>query len=72
MTHQGTQKMWGGDSTGLRDLHVKMGMPTENLNFSGCSVGFRYYKEYGMRKGKYTQQFKADHKDELLERYGKE
>jgi hypothetical protein len=66
------QKIWGGDSTGLRNLYDNFGRPTDTFKAVGCSVGLRYYKEYGMRKGKYTQQFKADHKEELLERYGKE
>jgi hypothetical protein len=66
------QKIWGGDSTGLRNLYDNFGRPTNTINAFGCSVGFRYYKAYGMRKAKFTQQFKADHKEELLERYGKE
>jgi len=66
------QKVWGGDSTGLRNLYDNFGRPTNTIKAFGCSIGFRYYKSYGMRKAKYTQQFKADHKEELLERYGKE
>jgi hypothetical protein len=66
-----TQKVWGGDSTGLRNLWERFGQPdgTQSINYKGCSVGFREYKPYGMRKSKYTQQFKADHKDELLGKY---
>lgn len=68
----GTQKTWGGDSTGLRNLYEKMNQPIQTINFLGCSVGFREYKKYGMRKSKFTQQFKSNHKEEILERYGKE
>lgn len=67
-----SQQVWGGDSTALRNLYDRMGQPVSLLNYKGCNIGFREYKQYGMRKSKFTQQFKADHKEELLDRYGKE
>ena len=67
-----TQQVWGGDSTALKNLYDRMGQPTGPIVYKGCRVGFRPYKPYGMSKSKFTQQFKADHKQELLDRYGKE
>lgn len=64
-----TQKVWGGDSAGMANLYDRFGRPSDTITYKGCSVGFRPYKPYAMRKGKYTQQFKADHKDELLGKY---
>jgi len=65
-----TQQVWGGDSTALKNLYDRMGRPTRPITYKRCQIGFRPYKQYGMRKSKFTQQFKADHKEELLERYG--
>lgn len=62
--------VWGGDSIGMKNLYDQMKNPTCTINYKGCSVGFRPYKQYGTRKSKYTQQFKADHKKEIIERWG--
>lgn len=65
------QKIWGGDSAGMATFYEKMGRPTNLTTYKDCNVGFRPYKHYGTRKSKFSQQFKADHKEELIARYQK-
>ncbi len=65
------EKSWNGDSDAMLSFYNKINSPNgkETIQYKNCSVGFRDYKFYCMRKSLYTQQYKAEHKEELLERY---
>jgi hypothetical protein len=65
------QKVWGGDSAGMANFYARADNPASTFEYKGCKVGLRPYKEYGRRKSRYTQQFKADHKEEIVTKYGK-
>jgi hypothetical protein len=62
------QKAWDGDTVGFRKMWEQIGMPTGEgvVSYNNISIELRNYKQYCMRKSIFTQQFKADHKNELL------
>lgn len=67
------EKAWSGDTSSIIEFYKRIGSPKgdKTIIHNGLSIGFRDYKFYCMRKSEYTQQFKAHHKEELIERYGK-
>lgn len=66
-----SEKSWNGDGDAIVDFYKKIGSPLgdSSIIHNGITIGFRNYKLYCMRKSEYTQQFKADHKEELIARY---
>lgn len=63
-----SQKVWDGDTVGFRKMWKNIGEPISEgvVTYKGISIELRNYKHYCMRKSIFTQQFKADHKTELL------
>lgn len=59
-------KTWGGDSAGMATFYEALGKPTAETVYNGLTIGFRDYGLYGGRRTHYTQQYKADHKFELI------
>lgn len=64
-------KKWNGDGYGIVKFYKEIGSPTnyEPIIYKNCKIGFRDYKSYCMRKSIFTQQFKADHKEELIAKF---
>lgn len=71
--YDNSMKDWHGDTAGFRKMWENIGRPeTESLiNYKNISIELRSYKSYCMRKSVYTQQFKSNHKSEILERESK-
>ena len=63
----GKRKDWHGDSEAFASLHKAMGSPAEEtINFLGCSVELRKYKDYNTIDGRYMSHHKFTSKLQLV------
>lgn len=62
-----SQKTWHGDSYAMIRTWEQMNKPDEGIHeFLGLKIELRKYKEYSTKGSKYTRQYKADSKLQLL------
>jgi hypothetical protein len=65
-----SNKTWNGDSVAYSKIWELIGSPDKEgyIRYKNFDIELRSYKQYCSRKGYYTQQFKSNHKNELLKR----
>lgn len=66
------RRWWGGDTEIWGKMYQLLGKPNDDeiVYFEGLKIECRKYKLYNMTKSYYTQQFKSNKKNKLIDREG--